>query len=280
MDSPEAPRDEAIARNLASWELRTPIHLRSEEYRRGLDTLRAGGTTLLPPSDTEIGDVAGKRLLHLQCHIGLDTLSLARMGADVTGLDFSPAALQAAEAFADELDLPARFVCADAQQADQALAGERFDIVFASFGVLCWIPDVTRWMQSAANLLAPGGTLYVADGHPFMDVFEDDDGKPHGIGIRYSYFRREPVRFGAGPTYADDGSRTAVGETIEYVHPLGELVTAAAFAGLRIEYVHEFPECFFRRCRAMQPDATGRWDFPPPLKGKLPMVFSLRAVRA
>jgi SAM-dependent methyltransferase len=268
---------DAIQRNLANWQKRTPIHLRSEMYRRDIETLRAGGTTLLPPTDTEIGDVTGLRILHLQCHIGLDTLSLARLGAEVTGLDFSSAALQAGRELAHQLGLDVRWIEADAQRADAALAGQTFDLVFASFGVFCWIPDVRRWMASAANLLAPGGAVYVADGHPVMDLFEDDPDKPYGIDLAYSYFHRGATVFAPSPTYADDGTGAVMPESVEFTHTLGELVTAATDADLEIEFLHEFPRCFFRRCRSMDEIKPGVWDFPPPLAGKLPMVFSLRA---
>jgi SAM-dependent methyltransferase len=269
--------EQALAHNLASWQQRTPVHLRSELYRPNIEALRSGGWHLDPPTDTEVGDVAGLRVLHLQCHIGLDTLSLARRGACVTGLDFSPAAIDAARAFAREFDIDARFLVADAQQADQALAGEQFDLVFASFGVFCWIPDLRRWIDSACRLIRPGGALYIADGHPFLDVFDDAPDQPHGIDIAYSYFQKEPLVFGPGPTYADDGTGQTMPQTVEYVHPIGEFVTAVAEAGLRIEYLHEFPRAFFQRCEVMVEGPPGIWDFPPPLKGKLPMVFSLRA---
>ncbi len=271
--------EEAVARNLKSWEERTPIHLRSEMYRQGMDTLRAGGITLAPPTDTEIGDVADKRVLHVQCHIGLDTLSLARLGANVTGLDFSPAALAAARELAAELGLSVRFVCSDAQKADETLAGEQFDMVFASFGVFCWIPDVRRWIRSAANLLAPGGALYIADGHPVLDMFDEDPDAPGGIGLRYDYFAAGAQVYGSYPTYADDGGGQAVSGAAEYCHPIGEFVTAAATAGLAVEFVHEFRGSFFQRWPSMVAGPDGTWDFPSPLAGTLPMVFSMRATK-
>ncbi|MFP4054146.1 MAG: class I SAM-dependent methyltransferase [Phycisphaerae bacterium] len=271
---------EAIARNRRNWDARTPVHLRSPLYRRQIETLRSGGCTLLPPTDTEIGDVAGRRLLHLQCHLGLDTLSLAQRGAEATGLDFSPAAIAAAEGLSRELGIPARFTVGDAQRADEALPHEQFDLVFASFGVFCWIPDLRRWVASAARLLKPGGVLYFADGHPFVDILAADPDMPFGIALRDSYFRREPACYAPGPSYADDGSGQNMPETVEYAHTLGDFVSAVTAAGLRVDFLHEFPACFFRRYPAMVEGEPGEWDFPPPLKGKLPMVFSLRATRA
>ncbi len=273
----EDPR--AIEVNRQSWDRRTPIHLRSALYQAGLKKLREGGLTLLPPTEEEIGPVKGRKVLHLQCHIGLDTLSLARLGAEVTGLDFSPPALEAARGFADELGLKARFVCGDAQRADEVLAGETFDMVFASFGVFCWIPDLDRWMQSAGNLLKPEGVLYVADGHPMMDLLEDDSSKSYGFEFRYGYFDRGPMEFGPGPSYADDGQGSDMGPTVEYSWTMGDLVSKTAGAGFRIQYLHEFPGCFFQRLGVLQEQSPGIWDFPDSLRGKIPGVFSLRGVR-
>ncbi len=272
--------ERAVKRNLESWDARTPVHLRSRPYRRGIETLQEGGVTLLPPTDSEVGDVAGLRVLHLQCHIGLDTLSLSRLGANVTGLDFSPRAVEAARELSTSLDLPARFVVGDAQEASDVLAGETFDMVFASFGVLCWIPDVGGWMRSAASLLRTGGVLYVADGHPLAEGMEDDPDRPGGFRYELGYFDPGPHEFGPGPSYADDGSGAIFPETVEYTHTLGELVTSTCQAGLCVEFLHEFPGCFFQRCSSMIEGEGGVWDFPPPLAGKLPMVFSLRARKA
>jgi SAM-dependent methyltransferase len=271
--------EKALKCNRESWDQRTPLHLSSRMYRRDIETLRTGGIALLPPTDRELPDVAGKRVLHLQCHIGTDTLSLARLGAEVTGLDFSPASVAAARSLSEELGIEARFVEGDAQRADEALAGERFDVVFASYGVFCWIPDLQAWMRSAYRLLRSGGVLYVADGHPFLDVFEDDASEPRGIDIRYSYFDQGPMRFGPGPSYADEGRGQDVGATVEYPYTLGSLVTGVSEAGFRVEYLHEYPLCFFHRFSCMEETAEGQWSFPPPLEGKLPGVFSLRASR-
>lgn len=271
--------NDAIVMNRESWDQRVGVHLRSAIYQKDIQALRTGGLTLAPPTDTEIGDVCGLRIAHLQCHIGTDSLSLARLGADVVGLDFSSRSIDAARTLARELGIAAQFVVADARLADQTLSIGTFDMVFASFGVFCWIPDVDQWIRSAANLLKPGGVLYIADGHPFMDMIEHVPDAPQGIEIQHSYFHETAIHFGPGPSYADDGSGRSVSESVEFIHPVGRFIGAATKAGLDVEFLHEFPGCFFQRYPNMVQGLDGTWDFPPPLQGRLPMVFSMRAVK-
>ena len=274
--------ERAIELNRVSWDVRVPVHLRSSLYRPRLDALRRGESPLDPPADTEIGDVTGKSVLHLHCHIGTDTLALAQRGAKVTGLDFSEQALTAARALATQLgytDDRVDFVQADATEADRMLHGRSFDIVLATMGVLCWVPDLMRWMASAANLVAPGGHLYLADLHPLSNLFEDDADSPQGISVQRGYFPRGPESFPPGPTYADDGGNTAMPTTVEYFHTLGEVVNAVIATGLRLEYLHEWPTCLFRRFGAMTTDDGVCWHMPAPLRDRLPMMFSLRACR-
>ncbi len=271
--------NDAIATNRRSWDQRVAIHLRSASYQQDVEKLRRGGLTLAPPTDTEIGDVSQRRIAHLQCHIGTDTLSLARLGAEVVGLDFSSESIEAARKLACDLGISAQFIVGDAQHADQFMDNQAFDMVFASFGVFCWIPDVEQWIRSAGNLLKPGGVLYVADGHPIMDTMEHAPDSPQGIEIRYSYFREQAIALGPGPTYADDGSGQCVGETVEFIHPVSRFIGAAIGAGLDIDFLHEFPGCFFQRYPNMVEGPAGLWDFPGPLAGRLPMVFSMRAVK-
>lgn len=274
--------DEAVSINRENWNQRTPIHLRSSLYTAKIERLKAGdGADLTPPTGDEIGDVAGKRVLHLQCHFGLDTFSLVRRGAEATGLDISPAALGAAHRLAKELDLDVRFVEGDAQRADEVLNGEQFDLVFASFGVFCWIPDVRRWLCSAATLLKPGGVLYVADFHPFLDLldFDNSPDMPNSARFGLSYFETQPIHYPPGPTYADDGSGALVPDAVEYVYRLSDVVSYAIESGLKVEYLHEFPSLCYRHSPLMVKGDDGLWDFPPPLRGKLPMVFSLRAIK-
>jgi len=272
-----AAEREAVARNLASWEARTPLHLTSQAYQFDLNLLRAGGCCLRPPVGDEIGDISGLRVLHLQCHIGSDTIALARRGAVVTGLDFSRESVAVARQLAAELSVKVQYVKGDAMRADEIFPAGSFDLVFATAGVKCWIPNMKKWIQSASNLLASGGRLYLADGHPVADLFEDDPTNPHGISIANGYFDREGVEYPDGVTYADEGRGQEVPGTTQFHYPLGDLVTFAADAGLRIEYVHEFPYCFYQKYQVMERGEGEVWELPEPLRGKLPLFFSLSA---
>ncbi|HLK44205.1 MAG TPA: class I SAM-dependent methyltransferase, partial [Thermoleophilia bacterium] len=155
--------DERLAVNRAMWDARVPVHVASDFYN--VEGFRRGELSIAPFEPAELGDVAGRRLVHLQCHFGLDTLSLARLGADVTGVDFSPVALDEARRLADETGLLARFVEATVDRARDVLDGN-FDIVYTSWGVLVWLPDLGGWARTIAGLLRPGGFVYLVDEHP------------------------------------------------------------------------------------------------------------------
>jgi len=263
--------------NRRSWDQRVPIHLQSQMYGESFAALRNGGHCLDPIIVEEVGDVTGKSLLHLQCHIGHDTLSWARLGARVTGLDFSLPAIEAARNLAAELELDARFLCANVYDAAQVIEN-RFDVVFASVGVFCWIPDLERWMRVAASMLKKGGVFYMMDGHPFADLIDERADVPEGIGIAGNYFDRGPHHFGPGPSYASDSPEQTAGDAVEWTRTLGDFVNGAIAAGLRIEFLHEHPRDFFQRFKPMERDGDGRWRLPGNLCDRVPLVMSLRAV--
>ena len=180
MEATSSSADDWLRLNRAWWDERAPVHAASGFYDVpgflvGRDSLRA-----FEPG--EVGDVSGKRLLHLMCHIGLDTLSWARRGAIVTGLDFSRAALDTAVSLAGRAGIgSARFLAAEIGEAGQALAGETFDVVYTGTGVTQWIPDIGSWARTVAALVAPGGFFYIADYHPFPDSFDIVDGEVRGL---------------------------------------------------------------------------------------------------
>ena len=255
--------------NRTWWDERVPIHVGSRFY--DVEGFLAGERALFDFVVDEVGDVAGATLVHPQCHFGLDTLSWARLGARVTGLDFSEPAIAAARDVAARAGLEAEFVQADLYEAPAALGHRRFDVVFTGMGALNWLPDVEGWGRIMAELLAPGGRFYIAEGHPFVDVFAHD-----ALTVEHPYFKPEGfVWDDDGGTYADPEAATAHNRTIEWSHGLGAVVSALAQAGLRIEWLHEHPFTFAMGWPFLERD--GRvWRLPDDVPS-LPLMYSLLA---
>jgi SAM-dependent methyltransferase len=259
--------------NRDRWNELAGIHARSAFY--DVDGFRAGKSALRPLEVAEVGDVAGKALLHLQCHFGLDTLSWARLGARVVGADFSDRAIELARSLAGELSIPAEFVCANVYDLPGVLSG-RFDVVFASYGVLCWLPDLPRWAAVVAHFLKPGGTFYLADIHPFAMVFDDRVPGPE-LRVGYPYFHSpEPLRSETPGTYADRTAEVKHRTSYEWARGLGDVVNAVIGAGLRVEFLHEFPYCICGILPGMAQGADGWWRLPA-ASGEVPLLFSLKA---
>lgn len=195
--------------NRRNWNERTAIHARSQSY--DLAGFRAGRSSLLPIELAEVGDVAGKSLLHLQCHLGVDSLSWARLGARVTGVDFADEALAVARGLNEELGLDTRFLHANLYDLPDLL-NEQFDIVYTTYGVLCWLHDIPRWAQIAASYVKPGGILYLADFHPLMVAMSDEGVVDGAIRLAFPYFPQpEPVYCAPGCTYTDGNEQTLTG---------------------------------------------------------------------
>jgi SAM-dependent methyltransferase len=261
--------------NRRRWDELVPIHARSAFY--DVPGFLAGQTSLRPLEIDEVGDVAGKSLLHLQCHFGLDTLSWARRGARVTGVDYSPAAIEQARALAAQAKLPARFVCARVQDLPE-VHEDTYDIVFTSYGVLCWLPDLGPWARTIAACLRPGGIFYMVEMHPFTDVFDDRPGTSQ-LRLGYPYFPpAEPLAEQVPGTYADRSAAVEHRQSYLWVHPLGKVLTALVQAGLRLEFVHEFPYCVYPRFPWMSRADDGWYRLPPP-DDSLPLMFSVRCRR-
>ncbi|MEU7831712.1 MULTISPECIES: class I SAM-dependent methyltransferase [unclassified Nonomuraea] len=257
-----------LTTNRANWNARVPIHVDSDFY--DVEGFKANGRSVLRPFEVaEVGDVSGRRLAHLQCHLGLDTLSWARLGAEVTGLDFSDAAIEQARAIAADCGLPARFVTADVYDAVEAL-GETYDIVYTGLGALVWLPELTRWAETVAALLEPGGFLYLAEFHPFPQVLDEETGTT----IAYDYFDRGPHIWEEPYTYT--GGRLIESHTsVQFQHSIGDVVSAVAAAGLRVEFLHEYDHTLFRRFATMSGDHTG-YRLPEGAP-RVPLMYSLRA---
>jgi SAM-dependent methyltransferase len=267
--------DSYTGTNRQNWNERVPIHARSQMY--DVAGFRAGASSLHSIEMEELGDdVPNKRLLHLQCHFGLDTLSWARHGAQVTGVDFSDAAIALAQQLSDELQIPATWICADVLALRDVVA-EQYDIVYTSYGVLPWLADLQRWAHVIAESLAPGGTFYIVEDHPLTSVFGNEDNATKFTATHDYFGGSQPTRWEAGPTYTD-GEEIVSTPNYEWTHSLGEVITALATAGLQIAYVHEFPLCAWRRFPWLELGADGWWHLPAG-DALLPLTFSLRAMK-
>ena len=224
------------ALNKASWDERAPAHAASPGYN--LAAFRSDPAYLSDVVRFDLpllGDITGLRGVHLQCHIGTDTISLARLGARMTGLDFSPAALAQARALNEELGAGVDFVEADVYDAATALPAGGFDLVFTGIGALCWLPSVYRWAEVVATLLKPGGRLFIREGHPMMWALADP--LPEGrLELDLPYFEREePIVWDEGGTYVETDVEFEHNRTLEWNHGLGEIVTALLDHGLVLE---------------------------------------------
>lgn len=279
---------ESFALNQARWNEVVAIHVASPFYR--VKEFLAGEDTLCPIEAAEIGDVRGKSLVHLQCHFGLDTLSLARRGARVTGLDFSPTAIAAARDLAREAGIEATFVEGNLYDAP-ALISERFDRAYVTWGAINWLPDVKSWAKVVVAMLKPGGELYLLEGHPFAFTLDQvgaetvqADGaigtSDPGAQLRpaYPYFRSvgTPLVFDMPETYTGDGGKLKNTRTHEFVHGIGDILGALIEAGMVVTAFHEHDACAW----AMWPmlvEGDDRMYRMPAGAPSLPLSFSVRA---
>ena len=258
-----------MAVNRVNWNERTAVHARSSFY--DLQGFRDGRTSLKSIELGEIGDVAGKTLLHLQCHFGMDTITWARRGARATGVDFSDAAIELARSLNGEIGTDVRFICSNIYD----LAGqieEDFDFVFTSYGALAWLPDINAWADVVAESLKPGGVFYIIDFHPYLGTLGQLE-SGH-LGPEYNYFHERRFMEGNLPSYT--GADLVKSPCWEWQHSLGEIVTALSEVGLNIEFLHEFAFCRFRAFPEMELCPDGWWRFPS-RNQSIPQMFSIRA---
>ena len=257
--------------NRAFWDEITPLHVSSNFYATA--AFRRGENILDPIVRAGVGDVTGQRLLHLQCHFGLDTLSLARMGAEVTGLDFSKAATETACELAGEAGIPARFIESDVLDPPGDL--EDFDIVFASWGTICWVPDVRAWMRVAARVLRPGGRLYLADGHPICAMMDDQGGAHAPFTVRYPYDSPKPLDITGVGDYATP-TKVEADRNLVWLHGLERILNGAIDAGFTIARFRELDRVPWRALPQMVNVGDGYWKLPPEAPA-FPVGFELIA---
>jgi SAM-dependent methyltransferase len=260
--------------NRRNWDERAIIHARDMTGFYTLDRVRSGDDRLHSIEAAELGDISQKRVLHLQCHIGTDTLALVRHGAIATGLDFSAEAVRTARRLADEAGLKADFVHGRVDEAPRLTPGP-FDLVFVTWGTICWLPDLTVWAHVIATVLAPGGELYLADAHPGFMLMEERDGKLEPT-YDFQTPADRPLEFKSETTYTGDSTALTHQSTREWIHPLSTIIGALIAAGLTIKMFHEHEVLPWRGLQIMVPSSDGRWRLPDG-HPRFPLSFSLRA---
>ncbi len=261
--------NEYFEANRESWNKRTGVHKDSQFY--DLPAFKAGKSSLNKIELEDLDDVKGKTLLHLQCHFGMDTMSWAREGAKVTGVDLSDAAIDLARSVNDELGLDAKFICCNVYDLKDHL-DEKFDIVFTSYGTIGWLPDLDKWASVVAHFLKPGGVFYIVDFHPVLWMMDEQFQY-----IKYHYFNTELIAEEISGTYTD---RNAPIRSTEYSwnHPFSEMLNALIKNGLTIQQFDEFPFSCYNCFNNLEQGSDGMWR----IKGmdeKMPVMYAIKAVK-
>lgn len=249
------------------WNTITPIHAKSPLYN--LKAFKKGTTSLQDLEQKEIGDVKGKTMLHVLCHFGMDSLSWARKGAIVTGVDISETAISLAKKLSQETHTPATFLCSDFYNLPTILH-KKFDIIFMSYGVLLWLSDINKWADIVKQLLKKNGYMYIVDLHPFTNILS------YNLKMTYDYFDKGPFKDDATGSYTNWNEKTK-GVTYEWSYTMSDIVNALLQSGLTIEFLHEFPYTMYNQFPGhMKKNSKGQYE----LKNKnmqIPLLFSLKA---
>ena len=264
--------NEYMKENQKFWDEVVPLHARSKFY--DLETFKKTKNSLLPVELKEVGEVKGKSMLHLQCHFGMDTLSWAKRGAKITGVDFSKKAIDFATHLAEEIQLEARFIHSNVYDLPNVL-DEKFDIVYMSYGVLCWLDDLKKLGKVIVHFLKPDGIFYIVENHPFLDMLEEENGR---LAIRYSYFKSEPSKYVLDGTYATS-EHPKNNVTYEWTHTMSEIVTSFVGNGMKLEFLHEFPFLEFKFNSLFCQREDKYWE-PIDPSVKVPLMFSIKAKKS
>jgi SAM-dependent methyltransferase len=257
--------------NKTAWNKKVSFHYKSDFY--DVASFRKGKNSLQFIELEELGDVKGKSLLHLQCHFGLDSLSWAKLGAEVTAVDFSEEAIRTAKDLSEETGIPVDFHCSNIYDL-KAVLNKKFDIVFTSYGVVGWLPDLNRWGEIISHFLKPSGIFYMVEFHPVAWMFDDNFER-----FQYSYFKtEEPIKETVTGTYAD---RNADISEIQYSwnHSLSEVINSLTENNLKLEFLNEFPfsvyDCFVNTVKG-----TDGWWRIKGLEDIIPLMYSIKAVKS
>jgi len=259
--------DNYIEANKQSW-----ATIAQDHYKTFKKKLTHEESTLSELQRKELGNISGKTLIHLQCNTGADTLSLARMGAHVTGVDLVPENIHYAKKLADDLGITdAEFIVSDVLKVMDKVKAQ-FDIVYTTEGVLCWLPDLYLWAQNVRHLLSDDGYFYLLDGHPTFMIW--DEGKLPELVVKYPYFKKSADQDEWIGGYASDSKKAT---NFSWMYTMGEIITALSQSGLHVEWLHEFDWSYFQLSaeKQIRGEVDGWWF--PEHKEKLPYTFSLKA---
>lgn len=258
-----------IALNKNAWNNKTEVHIASNFY--DMIGFLEGKSTLNSIELELLGDISNKKILHLQCHFGQDTMTFARMGAQATGIDFSEKAIEKATEFSKQLNLDTTFICCDIYEAPKYLK-DQFDIVFTSYGTIGWLPDLDKWATVVSQFLKPGGQFIMADFHPVVWMYDNDFKE-----VFYSYFNIEPIVEDESGTYADRYSEIEA-KTITWNHPISETLNALITNGIELNSFNEYdysPYNCFNNTEEFEPNKFRIKTF----ENKIPMVYSIKGTK-
>lgn len=277
-DGFDATTRSMLRSNEANWDSRTPVHLASAFY--GLDGSRSAFDWFASFEWSDLGDLSGREVLHLQCHLGTETHAFALKGAKSTvGLDFSTESVEQARRIASEVGVDIEYVRADVHNAPEALDGRRFDVVYTGKGALCYLPDLPRWAGIVTDLLRPGGMLYVTEFHPLLNSLgpapRPDEGQE--LLLRNDYLPgRGAVERDATYTYTDGPAVRGTTVSFEWMHGLGDVVNAVVGAGMTVRNLRETDALPWRRWESMVRDDHGWWRLPDGAP-RIPLLYALCA---
>ncbi|MCB9252261.1 MAG: class I SAM-dependent methyltransferase [Flavobacteriales bacterium] len=263
------PDPDYLKINKEAWNRKTPVHIDSEFY--DVKSFLKGQSSLNRIELDLLGDVQDKKIMHLQCHFGMDTLSLARMGAQVSGVDFSEEAIKYANKLAEEANLKGKFYCLDVYSVPEKIK-ETYDIVFLSYGTIGWLPDIDRYAKVISGLLKPGGRLVFVDFHPVIWMYDGDFKE-----IEFSYFKDGPILEEETGTYADRSSDLKI-QTIGWNHSIEEVVGSLLNNQIELTGLKEYDYSPYNCFRHMKQSSAGKYRIEG-LEGKLPMVYAVTGVR-
>lgn len=267
--------EEYLDINKSGWNEVVPIHKKSELY--DLENFKKGKNKLHKLEREELGDVKGKSILHLQCHFGMDSLSLEMLGAEVTGADYSEEGIKAATELRDEMNMKAEFILSDIYSLPEKL-NKKFDIVYTSYGVLIWLPDLDKWANVISRFLKDDGFFYIAEVHPTSMIFDNSENSKEKkiLEVAYPYFcKPEPLKFVTEGTYADKNAKTENNVSYEWSHSLSDIFMSLLNAGLKIEFFHEHDFTVWEQFPWMKKDKEGYFRF----EQEIPLLFSLKAIK-